>query len=253
MSLAAIRTVAERLEPSSHYLLFSHQARFLNPLVERERAMLSDCEALDDEAVLQVVERLDELRDEIGKGLFFPAPLARALGAGTSWDVGLGRFSYEMIRVDEEGRWTWKGGPVAPRTRDFFLEHLRFEPELGRWLFEYRVNDGWWDKSYLDAEISPLEAIRLEESSRPPSSRPSREEAAPLEVVCVSGQRAPMVGPRLRLDARERIFVEARGLGEVQLSPNLRFDVLKSVSEDLDRVVYAGRELQLVWPERAAF
>ena len=237
MSLSRIRQQAEELAEHAIYLLFSHRAHFLNPLVTRERDSLSDCVALADDRVLEVVERIGSERTEIGPGLFFPAPLARALEAETPWDTALHRFSYEMIRVSDEGQWSWKGGAVAPRTRDFFLEHLRYEPELDRWLFEYRVNDGWWDKSYLDAAITPLTGIRLEPG-----------ESGQLEVECASGQRAALVGSRLRLDPNERLFAEVEGLGEVLLTRNQRFEVLKTVSEDLSRVEVAGVTLNLEWP-----
>ncbi len=244
MRRGRILELALRLAEKSIYVLFSHRSHFLNPLVERELRDLDDCEALDDDGVLAVVERLEAESSTVEQGLYFPTPMARSLAAGTDWDVALSRFSYEMIRVDDDGAWTWKGGPVAPRTRDFFLEHVGFEPELGRWFFEYRVNDGWWDKSYLEASVSPLTAIRLQ-----PIEDSGRE--LRLEAECASGQRGLVLGEGLRLDEAERLFVAVRGLGEVQLSQNLRFEVLKTVSEDLCRVDVGGRAMSLAWPSGA--
>jgi hypothetical protein len=147
------------------------------------------------------------------------------------------RFHYDLIHVDAEQRWSWRGRPVGERARRFFLEHLGWNERIGRWFFEYRVHDGWWDKSYLDAEVTPLLAIRLEEL-----------EGCALAHLA-SGQGASVDLDSFRLDERERLYCRTAELGEVMFSGTVRFQVISTISEDLQTVEVAGARRQLRWPE----
>ncbi len=218
------------------HLVFSFEARFNDPLVSAGLRRLRGFEF--DEGSVAVAARVAE--QCAGPALYFPAPLARALAQGVSWEQAADRFHYDMIRVDEEQRWTWRGQPVAERTKDFFLEHLYYEAEVGRWAFEYKVNDGWWDKSYLDAVVSPLRARRLEVV---------REgEDAEVIAVLVSGQNPRVLLDSLRLDDRERLFVGTEEYGEVLVADTERFRILRQVDDDLQSVNFAGSRRPLRWP-----
>ena len=237
--------------------------------------------------------------------IFFPVPMARALaqrGERVGEDEGEGeaegaardaeeraivdRFHYDLIQVDAEQRWSWRGRPVGERARRFFLEHVRWFPRVARWGFEYKVHDGWWDKSYLDAEVTPLLAIRLEEvptshasaertvllqrdpveRTRTPSARASAERTTDKGETCLeensgeraedrravahlaSGQAAAVDLDSFRLDERERLFCRVDGLGEVMLSDTVRFQIVSTASEDLSTIEVAGSRRPLRWP-----
>ena len=107
--------------------------------------------------------RADGRLPQLARGIYSPVPIARGLDAGRPIESMLDEFRYEMIHVDADQRWVWMGRPVAPRIKSFFLEHLGWEPAIGRWFFEYQVNPEWWDKSYLDAEVTPLLAMTVSE------------------------------------------------------------------------------------------
>ena len=98
-----------------------------------------------------VAEELPSRLEWLERGTYFPAPLARAVAAGRAFDDALMSFHYPPITVDADRRWVWKGRPVADRIRRFFIQHICYEPSLGVYFVEYRVNDGWWDKCYSTA------------------------------------------------------------------------------------------------------
>lgn len=260
----AFRRSVEALEGLGAHVFVSHRAHFLDPLDGEDWAALADCDALVDEAVLRVVEEVLPRHAPGARALdgavagsrrpviFFPVPMARALfpagaasGARHSPEAAaeeravVDRFHYDLIHVDAEQRWSWRGRPVGERARRFFLEHARWFERASRWGFEYKVHDGWWDKSYLDAEVTPLVAIRLEELAA------ERRAVAHL----ASGQAAEVDLESFRLDERERLFCRTRGLGEVMLSDTVRFQVASTVSEDLATVEVAGVRWALRWPE----
>ncbi|HVS14350.1 MAG TPA: hypothetical protein VMV46_10515 [Thermoanaerobaculia bacterium] len=145
-------------------------------------------------------------------------------------------FHYDLIHVDAEQQWIWRGRPVGERARRFFLEHLGWSERIGRWFFEFRVLDGWWDKSYLETEVTPLTAIRLEEL-----------EGCALAHLS-SGQGASVELDSFRLDERERLYCRTAELGEVMLSATVRFQVLSTISEDMETVEVAGGRRRLAWP-----
>ena len=148
----------------------------------------------------------------------------------------VGAQAYELIRVDSEQRWVWMGRPVASRVKTFFLESLGWEPAIRRWFFEYQVNAEWWDKSYLDAEATPLIAITV------------REQGGALEAVLNTGSSVELDLETLRLDERERLFCRSRRLGEVLLADAVRFSILRHANEACDAVLIAGRWRPLHWP-----
>jgi hypothetical protein len=259
---ARILDVARELEPHGAYLFFKHGAHFHDPLVPREWAALDREPALDDAGVLRIV--LDELparlprRAVLGaegmraegvvhptpgalrRGIYSPVPIARGIESGRALEDLLEEFRYEMIRVDCDQRWVWMGRPVAPRIRTFFLEHLRWEPALGRWCFEYQVNPEWWDKSYLDAEVTPLQAIAV------------REQDGTLDATLNTGASDRLDLDTLRLDARERLFCRSARLGEVMFADTARFSILRHANEACDAVFIAGSWRPLHWPPDAA-
>jgi hypothetical protein len=236
----AILAAARRLEPHRSYLFFKHGARFRNPLVPAEWEALASEPALDDPAVRRVaVELLPGRLPDLPRGIYSPVPIARGLEAGRAAEALLDEFRYEMIVVDEEQRWVWMGRPVAPRIKAFFLEHLAWERALGLWYFEYQVNPEWWDKSYLDAAVSPLLAVAV------------AEEGGGLRATFQSGSTDRLDLDTLRLDRRERLFCGSARLGEVLLSDGVRFSLLREINEACDAVRIAGHWWPLHWPEAA--
>jgi hypothetical protein len=232
-----ILAVARRLESRGSYLFFKHGARFHDPLVPEQWAALRDEPALDDASVRRVVlEELPARLHALPRGIYSPVPIARGLGAGRSIESLLDEFRYEMIRVDREQRWMWMGRPVAARVRTFFLQNLGWEPAIGRWFFEYQVSPEWWDKSYLEAETTPLLALA------------AREGQDALEAALNTGASERLDLDTLRLDERERLFCRSERLGEVLLSDSVRFSILRHANEACDAVFIGGRWRQLQWP-----
>ncbi len=232
----------ERLWPQGISIFLSHQARFRNPLSSVDREALADSEAAREPAVVAVVaEELPSRLDRLERGTYFPVPLARAVAGGRAFDDALMSFHYPPVVVDAERRWSWKGGPVADRIRRFFVQHIGFEPALGVWFIEYRVNDGWWDKCYLDCATTPLVAVQLREEGG----------AAGGGVVADlnNGQSDALDPDSLRLDKQERLFASSAGHGLVEIADTPRFALLRTVSEDCRTVEFAGARRTLRWPD----
>jgi hypothetical protein len=234
--LARLVRAARALSARRMFVLFSHQTRFASPLVPVERERLRSAPAISEEAVHRVVEDvlLPGAAPLCAPGappaIFFPAPLARALAAGERLETALERFHYELIHVDADQRWSWRGLSVAPRTQRFFLEHTRFEPALDRWVFEYRVNEQWWDKSYLEAEVTPFLAVALEEAGDE------------VRAVLQDGRRVAVAsGGSCRLDERERLYLPCAEVAEALCNDGLRFQLLRSADEDLRSIEIGGR------------
>jgi hypothetical protein len=234
----AILETARELAPHGIYLFFKHGARFHDPLVPQQWAALLDEPALDDDGVRRVV--LDELAARLpalARGIYSPVPIARGLDSGRAIESLLDEFRYEMIHVDRDQRWVWMGRSVAARIKSFFLEHLGWEPSIGRWFFEYQVNPEWWDKSYLDAEVTPLVAMTVS------------EEAETVVATLNSGERDRLDLDTLRLDQRERLFCRSHRFGDVLFADAVRFSILRHANEACDAVLIAGRWRALHWPE----
>lgn len=232
----------ERLWPQGISIFLSHQARFRNPLSPADREALVDSAAARDPAVVAVVgEELPERLDRLERGTYFPVPLARAVAGGRAFDDALMSFHYPPVVVDADRRWSWKGGPVADRIRRFFVQHIGFEPALGVWFIEYRVNDGWWDKCYLDCATTPLVAVQLREKAG----------AAGAGVVAdlSNGQSDRLDPDSLCLDGQERLFATSAQHGLVEIADAPRFALLRTVSEDCRTVEFAGARRSLHWPE----
>ena len=233
----AILEAARELEPCGIYLFFKHGAHFRDPLVPEQWAALRNEPALDDRGVRQVV--LDELTarlPQLARGIYSPVPIARGLDSGRSIESLLDEFRYEMIHVDADQRWVWMGRPVAPRIKSFFLGHLGWEPAIRRWFFEYRVNPEWWDKSYFDAEVTPLVAMTVS------------EEDGAVVATLNSGERDRLDLDTLRLDQRERLFCASERFGEVLFADAVRFSILRHANEACDAVLIAGAWRALHWP-----
>ena len=232
----------ERLWPQGISIFLSHQARFRNPLSPVDREALADSEAAADPAVVAVVaEELPSRLDSLEPGTYFPAPLARAVAAGRAFDDALMSFHYPPVTVDADRRWLWKGRPVADRIRRFFVQHIGFEEALGVWFVEYRVNDGWWDKCYLDCETTPLVARQVRENGG--------EGSGEVTVDLNNGQSDELDPDSLRLDEQERLFALTARHGLVELADAPRFALLRTVSEDCRTVELAGTRRVLHWPE----
>lgn len=231
----------ERLWPRGISIFLSHRARFRNPLSPGDREALADSAAAADPAVVAVVaEELPERLDRLERGTYFPAPLARAVAGGRAFDDALMSFHYPPIVVDAERRWFWKGQPVAERIRRFFVQHIGFEPALRVWFVEYRVNEAWWDKCYLDCATTPLVAVQLREGAEAGTDR---------VMADLNNGRADTLDPdSLRLDEQERLFASSADHGLVEIADAPRFALLRTVSEDCRTVEFAGARRGLRWP-----
>ncbi len=230
---------AQALARAGSFLFFRCGARFANPLVARELAVLSAQPGFDDPAVVETIEReLVGRLPSLPVGIYSPVPIARALAQGRSAAEALADFRYEMIEIDPDQAWRWQGRPVAPRLRAFFLEHCAWEPDLDRHFFEYRVNDGWFDKCYFRG-MTPLLA-----------SAAMVDERGRVAVRLNHGASDLLDLKTLRLDERERLLCRTCSNGEVLLSETDRLRLLQGVSDDLRTIRLAGREWRLRWPER---
>lgn len=234
--LERLRDLAVEAQRSQVHFFVSHAAHFFDPLVPAEFESLRD--AALGPAVVQAAARVAaEVGRDDAPRIYFPVPMARSLESGANWSEVEGRFRYDMIRVDEEQRWTWRGRPVADRTREFFSDHLGWQPAVSRWFFEYKIHDGWWDKSYLEATITPLRGLRFEIDG-----------ADPPRVVLLNGQRVECRVDTLRLDRRERLYVQTPTMGEVLIAEPERFRILRTADEDLETVELGDRRVRLQWP-----
>ena len=232
----------ERLWPHGISIFLFHKARFRNPLAPVDREALSDAEAAVDEAVVAVVaEELPDRLDRLERGTYFPVPLARAVAGGRAFDDALMSFHYPPIAVDAGRRWSWKGQPVAERIRRFFVQHIGFDASLGVWFVEYRVNDGWWDKCYLECESTPLVAVQLREAAE--------AEADGVVADLNNGENDTLDPDSLRLDEEERLFASSARHGLVEIADAPRFALLRTVSEDCRTVEFAGARRTLRWPD----
>ena len=257
----------ERLWPRGISIFLSHEARFRNPLAPADREALAGSEAAKDPAVVAVVAgELPERLDRLERGTYFPVPLARAVAGGRAFDDALMSFHYPPIKVDAGRRWSWKGQPVAERIRRFFVQHIGYEPSLGVWFVEYRVNDGWWDKCYLDCETTPLVAVQLREEVAADDAPDAGEvvaagggAAAAVAAVALggivadlnNGERDVLDPDSLRLDEQERLFASSALHGLVEIADAPRFALLRTVSEDCRTVEFAGARRTLRWPDDA--
>ncbi len=232
----------ERLWPRGISIFLSHQARFRNPLSSADREALADSEAAGDPAVVAIVaEELPERLDRLERGTYFPVPLARAVAGGRAFDDALMSFHYPPIVVDADRRWSWKGQSVAERIRRFFVQHIGYDPALGVWFVEYRVNDGWWDKCYLDCDTTPLVAVQLQQNAEAGTGR---------VIADLNNGRADSLDPdSLRLDERERLFATSADHGLVEIADAPRFALLRTVSEDCRTVEFAGARRSLQWTD----
>ncbi len=232
----------ERLWPQGISIFLSHNARFRNPLAPADREALADSEAARDQAVVAVVaEELPSRLDWLERGTYFPVPLARAVAAGRAFDDALMSFHYPPITVDADRRWVWKGRPVADRIRRFFIQHIGFEEALGVYFVEYRVNDGWWDKCYLDCATTPLVAIQIREDAK--------DRAGEVVADLNNGRTDTLDPDSLRLNEQERLFASSAQHGLVEIADTPRFALLRTVSEDCRTVEFAGARRTLHWPE----
>ena len=235
----AILETARRLAPHGIHLFFKHGAHFQDPLVPAQWETLGREPTLDDPTVRRVVlEELPSRLPRLARGIYSPVPIARGLDAGQPIDTLLDEFRYELISVDAEQRWVWMGRPVAPRIKTFFLENLGWEPAVSRWFFEYQVNAEWWDKSYLEAKVTPLLALSV------------AEEGDSLTATLNSGSRDGLDLTTLRLDDRERLFCRSAHFGEVMFADSVRFSLLRHANDACDAVLVAGAWRALHWPPR---
>lgn len=226
-----------RLAESGIYLFFRVGKHFQDPMVPEELARLRETGVLADYGVVGVVGRLLKSIEELVRGIYAPVPIARGLEQGDEWQDLLVRFRYAMIVIDDHQEWSWLGRPVAPRIRAFFSENIGWQPAIGRHFVEYRVSDEWFDKCYFDGAMTPLLATAFEADGRD-------------LLVTLSCGRRPLVDlSGVRLDERERLFVQTHDLGEALCSDGLRFQVLKTVADDLRSVNIAGRDLPLIGGE----
>jgi hypothetical protein len=234
-----LRDAAAALVENDIYLLLRHRGHFLSPLVPREWALLAHELLVADDGVRRVADEiLPAALPHLCRGIYFPVPIAHALERGEDRRAALARFHYEMIHVDADQVWRWQGREVAPRVKAFFLEHLRYEPALDIYCFEYRVSKQSWDKSYLDAEVTPMLGLQIAE-----------QEGGRIGVQLNNGQADLLDPTTFRLDDRERLFCRTQHHGEVQLSGNVRFALLKTISEDCDSLRIGAAWYPLRWPD----
>ena len=227
--------LAARLAAKKVYVCFSHESHFLNPLVPGEWEVLRQAEVAHDGAVLEAMRRLETLED-LPMGIYFPAPISRGFAAGDSLESVLRRFYYDLIEVDEDQVWRWRGQLVAEKTRRFFLENLAWQPDLGVYCFEYKVRDGWFDKSYLETRCTPLVARRI------------RVETDAVTVWLNTSTTDRVDLQSFRLDGRERLFCWTSSSGEALFDETVRFQVLRNVTDDLSQLRLGQHLVPLCWP-----
>jgi hypothetical protein len=159
-------------------------------------------------------------------GNYFPGGWYRALKAKAGElpaappsPANLGPFFGAEVRVDSAGRWAVGPKAVSGRVLEFFLRHLEFDGELGR----YRIR--YWLGTYPETRY-----VRHE--SPPFRVRAVRLEGGPPRVLLNDGTEEPLRPETLRLNAAEALFcaVKPQGLPAV-FDSGARFDLLHRVDE----------------------
>lgn len=240
---------ARRLAPHRIHLFVLHDDHFLDPLVPQQwQRLRGAAEASAPATVRAASEILPSHLAELRPGIYFPAPLGRDLDRGAAFEELLERYHYDLIEVDDDGQWWWRGRRLAQRTHAFFLQHLAWEPAVERYFIEYRVHDHWWDKCYLDCRTTPVVARTLS------------CEGGEIRLELNTGQSDRADPGSFRLDGRERLLCSSERHGEVALSDWLRFRLLRGLSDD-GRTLRLGAEgsgtegealtVVLNWPENA--
>ncbi len=229
---------AEHLRAHGSFVFLKDGARYLDPGVpDQWRRLGEQGEVRDPELWRAVTELLLSRLPDLAPRVYFPVPMARQRELDD--DVLLERFSYRMIVVDEDQSWTWNGAPVADRTKEFFLSHLGWQPEVERWFFEYQVNPEWIDKSYLEARFTPLVARSL------------RVEDGALLAWLNTGSETRLELESFELDERERLVCRTESMGVALIDDNERFRLLKGVREDLSEAEFEGLVVPLTWSSAA--
>lgn len=133
-------------------------------------------------------------------GNYFPGGWYRALKAQgrdvTRVEIApdaLGPFYGEEVHVDANGRWRVGARPVTGRVLEFFLRHLRFDADLGRYWVRYR-NVNYPETRYLRHESPPYRVRRV-----------SFDGGTPL-LYLNDGTSEPLRADTLRLNRREALF-----------------------------------------------
>lgn len=149
--------------------------KFILPYGARTRSSLVEGGDYDS-PFLPFLERvLSELGDpKFAPGSYFPGGWYKALTARGQDPAhiqvtaeGLAPFYRPELRVDPHGRW-WSGEKrIKGRVLQFFLGHLKYEPELGLYCVRYPL-ERIEEAQYIHTESPPFRVQRVDLKSLPP-------------------------------------------------------------------------------------
>ncbi|HEX7927137.1 MAG TPA: hypothetical protein VF678_06065 [bacterium] len=139
----------------------------------------------------------------------------------------LGVFFGEDVHVSPEGRWRVGHRPVTGRVLEFFMQHLRFDVELGRYYVRY-TNVNYPETRYLHHESPPFRVRAVDFRADVPT------------LTLNDGTSEPLRPETIRMNRQETLFC---GVKDGQLPAVFedapRFQVMDRL--ELDRVALVLR------------
>jgi hypothetical protein len=159
-------------------------------------------------------------------GTYYPGGWYRRLTAGDASPAAaeivpaaLGPFYQEELVVDRRGRWWMGDKPIGNRVRNFFLGHLSFDPELGRYAIRYRLGEHF-ERRYLHHRAPPFRVVRVTRNAT----------GAMLRLN--DGRHEPLRPETLHLDQDEHLYCGLDGGGvPAWFEEPARWELLKDAEE----------------------
>lgn len=131
----------------------------------------------------------------------------------------LGVFFGEDVHVSPEGRWRVGPRPVTGRVLEFFMQHLRFDAELGRYFVRY-TNVNYPETRYLHHESPPYRVRAVDFTTPVPT------------LTLNDGATEPLRPESLRMNAGEALFCAVKEAGLPAVFDDApRFQVMDRVEE----------------------
>jgi len=216
-------------------MFFLWKERFLNPLVQRDMDKLNSSQFLNDEGVLEVLNKfLPEYEKFLPNGMYFPVPICRSIKNGNKFSTELAlKFHYDFIKTDENQIWTLNNDNITGKVLKFFQANLFFEKETDLYFVEYR-SENRWDKCYIDSEITPMLALNFFYEKNNLMVKLNNDKSDKIDLKS------------FRIDKKERCFVRSRNFGEVMLADAPRFWFLDNLYENESKIIFANREFNIL-------
>ena len=218
---------ARRLLERWIYILVKVESDFIVPYTMAMRDRIASRGAYGEEFMPFLDRFMDTLQEKRWKpGSYYPGGWYRAnASAGREPEKAgitpraLARYYQEEFRIEADGVWRVGEKQVEGGVQAFFLEHLEFDGDLGR----YRVR--YWLDSYYETRY-------IHHASPPYRVRQVTSDGGQARLLLNDGRTEPLRPDSLRLDGAERLYcaVKAQGLPAV-FENNARWQLLQQVED----------------------